>query len=110
MPVIFCSASYHEREVREMARSLGVRNTLLKPYDVAFGAPDRRRGAGLGTGEQSAEAWRPPRAVEGGAQERLSALVAFSRRLFGQTRSGHDRELHVPCRRATSCWRNVRNS
>src|SRR5512145_1707539 len=34
LKVIFCSASYHEREVREMARSLGVRNTLLKPYDV----------------------------------------------------------------------------
>src|SRR5688500_12480964 len=33
-PVIFCSASYHEREVREMARSLGVRSTLSKPYDL----------------------------------------------------------------------------
>src|SRR5262245_9755693 len=34
MPVIFCSASYHEREVREMARSLGVRSTLSKPFDL----------------------------------------------------------------------------
>ena len=34
LPVIFCSASYHEREVREMARSLGVANTLAKPYDM----------------------------------------------------------------------------
>ncbi|HMA16149.1 MAG TPA: response regulator, partial [Kiloniellaceae bacterium] len=33
-PVIFCSATYHEREVREMARSLGVRSTLSKPYDL----------------------------------------------------------------------------
>src|SRR6185295_17132699 len=31
--VIFCSASYHEREVREMARSLGVQSTLAKPFD-----------------------------------------------------------------------------
>ena len=33
-PVIFCSASYHEREVRAMARSLGVQSTLAKPYDL----------------------------------------------------------------------------
>ena len=32
--VIFCSASYHEREVREMARSLGVQSTLAKPFDL----------------------------------------------------------------------------
>ncbi|HEY0939366.1 MAG TPA: ATP-binding protein [Steroidobacter sp.] len=83
-PVIFCSASYHEREVREMARTLGVRNTLSKPYDleivretVSAALATKPSGAAQPTNETPA--------VLGAAQERLSALVTFSRRLFGQT-------------------------
>src|SRR5262245_57738696 len=80
MPVIFCSASYHEREVREMARSLGVRSTLSKPFDLEtviaiVAAALASRGAAPEPAEPT------PAAV---AEERLSALVAFSRRLFGQ--------------------------
>jgi signal transduction histidine kinase/CheY-like chemotaxis protein len=82
LPVIFCSASYHEREVREMARSLGVRDTLLKPYDVH--SVRQIVDAALGAPVEPAIDERPPRSVESGAQVRLSALVAFSRRLFGQ--------------------------
>src|SRR5688572_17772672 len=84
--VIFCSASYHEREVREMARSLGVQSTLAKPFDLkavrttvdaAFAARTSPPLPGLVA--------TPAVPVVGGAQERLSALVAFSRRLFGHT-------------------------
>ena len=82
-PVIFCSASYHEREVREMARSLGVRSTLSKPFDLK--TVRATVNAALAT-KPSAPTQAPPAAtVIGGAQERLSALVTFSRRLFGQT-------------------------
>ncbi len=86
--VIFCSASYHEREVREMARSLGVQSTLAKPFDLktvrttvdaAFAA---RNNTNTALPEPIAT---PAVQVMGGAQERLSALVAFSRRLFGHT-------------------------
>jgi K+-sensing histidine kinase KdpD len=84
--VIFCSASYHEREVREMARSLGVQSTLAKPFDhktvrttvdAAFAA---RASTSLADTIST-----PAVQVMGGAQERLSAMVAFSRRLFGHT-------------------------
>src|SRR5262245_2232974 len=84
--VIFCSASYHEREVREMARSLGVQSTLAKPFDfktvrtTVDAALAARSSAALPELEAT-----PATPVIGGAQERLSALVAFSRRLFGLT-------------------------
>lgn len=82
-PVIFCSASYHEREVREMARSLGVRSTLSKPYDLDI--VRETVNAALATKPATAAPPPPAISVNGGAQERLSALVTFSRRLFGQT-------------------------
>ena len=82
-PVIFCSASYHEREVREMARSLGVRCTLSKPYDLT--TVRSTVDAALATKPVAATQQAPAATVNGGAQERLSALVTFSRRLFGQT-------------------------
>jgi signal transduction histidine kinase/DNA-binding response OmpR family regulator len=82
--VIFCSASYHEREVREMARSLGVQSTLAKPFDH-----DTVRtivDATLSARSSLADTVSTPTVqVIGGAQERLSALVAFSRGLFGHT-------------------------
>ncbi|MBM0108373.1 response regulator [Steroidobacter sp. S1-65] len=81
-PVIFCSASYHEREVREMARSLGVRSTLSKPYDLEI--VRETVNAALAT-KPAGGAPPPPEPVQGPAQERLSALVTFSRRLFGLT-------------------------
>jgi signal transduction histidine kinase/DNA-binding NarL/FixJ family response regulator len=82
-PVIFCSASYHEREVREMARSLGVRSTLSKPFDLK--TVRATVNAALATKPPLPTQTPPAAAVNGGAQERLSALVTFSRRLFGQT-------------------------
>jgi signal transduction histidine kinase/FixJ family two-component response regulator len=82
-PVIFCSASYHEREVREMARSLGVRSTLSKPYDLQI--VRETVDAALATKPSGATQPTPDVPVPGAAQERLSALVTFSRRLFGQT-------------------------
>jgi signal transduction histidine kinase/CheY-like chemotaxis protein len=82
-PVIFCSASYHEREVREMARSLGVRSTLSKPYDLEI--VRETVNAALATKPPGGTQQPPALSVDGGAQERLSALVTFSRRVFGQT-------------------------
>ncbi len=82
-PVIFCSASYHEREVREMARSLGVRSTLSKPYDLEVVRETVT--AALATKLSGAAQPTQDAPVPGAAQERLSALVTFSRRLFGQT-------------------------
>lgn len=82
-PVIFCSASYHEREVREMARSLGVRSTLSKPFDLK--TVRATVNAALATKPTLPTQAAPATAVMGGSQERLSALVTFSRRLFGQT-------------------------
>jgi signal transduction histidine kinase/CheY-like chemotaxis protein len=82
--VIFCSASYHEREVREMARSLGVQSTLAKPFDheTVRTIVD----ATLAARSSLADTVSTPAVqVIGGAEERLSALVAFSRRLFGHT-------------------------
>lgn len=82
-PVIFCSASYHEREVREMARSLGVSSTLSKPYDLEI--VRETVNAALATKPSGVTPPSPDIPVLGAAQERLSALVTFSRRLFGQT-------------------------
>lgn len=82
-PVIFCSASYHEREVREMARSLGVRSTLSKPYDLEI--VRETVSAALATKPAGTAQPTHETPVPGAAQERLSALVTFSRRLFGQT-------------------------
>ncbi|WP_293865120.1 response regulator [Steroidobacter sp.] len=84
-PVIFCSASYHEREVREMARSLGVRSTLSKPYDLE--TVRETVNAALATKPASAPQASAETYFYGPAQERLSALITFSRRLFGQTDS-----------------------
>jgi signal transduction histidine kinase/CheY-like chemotaxis protein len=84
--VIFCSASYHEREVREMARSLGVQSTLAKPFDhkTVRATVDAAFAARASTSLADTIS-TPAVQVIGGAQERLSAMVAFSRRLFGHT-------------------------
>lgn len=85
-PVIFCSASYHEREVREMARSLGVQSTLAKPFDMKTVRMTVDAALAARTGSSFlTPAATPASPVLGGAQERLSGLVAFSRRLFGHT-------------------------
>jgi signal transduction histidine kinase/CheY-like chemotaxis protein len=79
LPVIFCSASYHEREVRSMARSLGVITTLAKPYDI---------GAVTATVARALESPQPessegdPAPLHQAAQDRLNAFVAFTRQLF----------------------------
>jgi signal transduction histidine kinase/DNA-binding NarL/FixJ family response regulator len=87
MPVIFCSASYHEREVREMARSLGVQSTLSKPFDIntVHTIVEAALASRTSTLQPSVSVAPEPLATGGSAQERLSSLVAFSRRLFGQT-------------------------
>lgn len=80
-PVIFCSASYHEREVRSMAQSLGVITTLPKPYDIHTVHH---------IVEQALQTSAVPMPLQANtevddlqaAQDRLNALVAFSRRLF----------------------------
>lgn len=82
-PVVFCSASYHERDVRAMARSLGVLQTLAKPYDVA--AVQSVIAQVLSKATQSPIALRVEEAAAfemHATQDRLSALVAFSRQLF----------------------------
>ena len=83
MPVIFCSASYHEREVREMAQSLGVQSTLAKPYEIATVHPVVR--AALSSTPHASMEQRgasTATAASTAAQERLKALVAFSRHVF----------------------------
>jgi signal transduction histidine kinase/CheY-like chemotaxis protein len=101
-PVIFCSASYHEREVRAMARSLGVLSTLAKPYDIAAVRSTVKKAlqsstptSMSGEAETSDLATHPP----GGSQvtqDRLNALVAFSRQLF--TTMDPDAIRSVACR------------
>jgi signal transduction histidine kinase/CheY-like chemotaxis protein len=79
LPVIFCSASYHEREVRAMAQALGVITTLPKPYDI------RTVHTVVERAMQASATPGPPIAAAHGlqaTQDRLNALVAFSRRLF----------------------------
>ena len=88
LPVILCSASYHERDVREMARSLGVVDTIAKPYDMDIVrntvqealASRRTVLPTVSRGQLSEDATRCMRE----AQERLNAMVAFSRRLFAE--------------------------
>ena len=88
LPVILCSASYHERDVREMARSLGVVDTIAKPYDmdvvrntVQEALASRRSVVPTASrSELSDDVTRCMRE----AQERLNAMVAFSRRLFAE--------------------------
>lgn len=88
LPVIFCSASYHEREVREMARSLGVLNTLAKPYDMEVVRDVVAAALASKVGslpERSSQTMSPDAmACVRGAQERLNAMVAFSRHLFAE--------------------------
>lgn len=88
LPVIFCSASYHEREVREMARSLGAVNTLAKPYDIEIVRDVVAAAIASKVGAlpaKSREAMSPDAvACVRGAQERLNAMVAFSRHLFSE--------------------------
>lgn len=88
LPVIFCSASYHEREVREMARSLGVVSTLAKPYDkdavrrIVHEAFASRRTIILPPAQHELSTQAVQCSHE--AQERLNAMVAFSRSLFSE--------------------------
>jgi signal transduction histidine kinase/DNA-binding response OmpR family regulator len=79
-PVIFCSASYHEREVRAMAQSLGVFTTLAKPYDIAAVKSSVSRAMQT----RSSDAWPEVDASDKleSTQDRLHALLAFSRQLF----------------------------
>jgi signal transduction histidine kinase/DNA-binding NarL/FixJ family response regulator len=81
LPVIFCSASYHGREIRDMARALDVSATLLKPYDVST-VPD------VVDHVLTAHKIDEPSDADtelSQAQERLTAIVQFSRGLFAQT-------------------------
>jgi signal transduction histidine kinase/DNA-binding NarL/FixJ family response regulator len=80
MPVILCSASYHGREIREMARTLDVSATLLKPYDVST-VPEivDHVLSSHQVEDSSAQALQLSQ-----AQERLNAIVQFSRALFAQ--------------------------
>jgi signal transduction histidine kinase len=92
LPVIFSSASYHEREVREMARALGVLSTLAKPYDMTA----VREVVTAAFSSKLAPILELPRDPVSpqilecvrGAQERLSAMVAFSRHVFAQNDAG----------------------
>ncbi len=89
-PVIFCSASYHERDVRAMANSLGVVETIAKPYEmstvqslIAQVMSGSERPATIPEaplGENHIDA-RHVHAM----QDRLTAMVAFSRHLFSHT-------------------------
>jgi CheY-like chemotaxis protein len=70
--VIFCSASYHEREVREMARSLGVQSTLAKPFDFRrFAARSMLRPPLAAVRRRLSFVATPAASVVGGAQERF---------------------------------------
>src|SRR5690606_20589722 len=75
-PVIFCSASYHEREVREMARALGVSSTLSKPYDLEIVRETVNAAlASKPPGTASpARPTTPDAPVPGAEKDRLSAL------------------------------------
>jgi signal transduction histidine kinase/DNA-binding NarL/FixJ family response regulator len=81
LPVIFCSASYHGREIREMARTLDVSATLLKPYDVST-VPEVVDHV-LSAHQIEDSAAQAQSLTQ--AQERLNAIVQFSRGLFAQT-------------------------
>jgi signal transduction histidine kinase/DNA-binding response OmpR family regulator len=89
MPVIFCSASYHQRDVRAMAHALGVIETIAKPYErsrvqsliaeVVSGA-ERTVASVMPTSRADLDA-RQAHVM----QDRLTAMVAFSRQLFSHT-------------------------
>jgi signal transduction histidine kinase/DNA-binding response OmpR family regulator len=87
-PVIFCSASYHEREVRAMAQSLGVFTTLAKPYEAeaVHSLVTEALKARVNVPVQRVASAEPADALADlrATQERLNALVAFSRELFTQ--------------------------
>lgn len=87
-PVIFCSASYHEREVRAMAQSLGVFTTLAKPYDIeaVHSLVKEALKTRANVPVQAVAAAEPTDALSDlrATQERLNALVTFSRELFAQ--------------------------
>jgi signal transduction histidine kinase/DNA-binding NarL/FixJ family response regulator len=88
MPVIFCSASYHERDVRAMASSLGVMQTLAKPFDITtVHAVVEQVLHASSVAETAAETEAAAARQLHAAQDRLNALVAFSRQLFGHTRA-----------------------
>src|SRR5262245_55106965 len=102
-PVIFCSASYHEREVRAMAQSLGV-FTLSKPFEVATvrtavtTALSARPLTGSGTpAALSLAALDEPESLAA-TRARLESLVAFSRRLLAQVDASQI--LEAACREA----------
>jgi len=89
-PVIFCSASYHERDVRAMASSLGVLETIAKPYDmstvqalIAQVMSGSERPAAATAASDSNENIVAQHAHE--MQDRLAAMVSFSRQLFSHT-------------------------
>jgi len=87
-PVIFCSASYHERDVRAMASSLGVMQTLAKPYDITtVHAVVEQVLHASSVAETAAEKAALASRQVHAAQDRLNALVAFSRQLFSHTRA-----------------------
>ena len=106
--VIFCSASYHEREVREMARSLGVQSTLAKPFDhqTVRTIVDAALAARLSLADTVST---PTVQVIGGAEERLSALWHSAGDCLATPRPKRSsRRRAMP--RATFCSRNVRSS
>lgn len=95
-PVIFCSASYHQHEVHEMARALGVSATIAKPYDratvrAAVARALQASEGGGGRAERSAARLQA-------AQHRLNALVAFTRQIF--TSADADEIPRSACRAA----------
>ncbi len=69
-----------------MARSLGVQSTLAKPFDFKTVRTTVDAALAARASATLADTISTPAVqVTGGAQERLSAMVAFSRRLFGHT-------------------------
>jgi signal transduction histidine kinase/CheY-like chemotaxis protein len=85
--VIFCSASYHERDVRAMASSLGVLETLAKPYDIStvHAVVEQVLNSAGATVSADMRAQVSDARQMHATQDRLNALVAFSRQLFSQT-------------------------
>lgn len=89
VPIIFCSACYHEREVREMGHTLGVGHTLGKPYDwdtvqkTVAEVLALRAAAIAAPGQRAVRRAQAERLLRE-AQERLNAMVAFSCKLFSQ--------------------------
>jgi signal transduction histidine kinase/CheY-like chemotaxis protein len=82
-PVIFCSASYHQREVRDMAEALGVSATIAKPYDRATVHSAVQHA--LQTSGTDGSCLEQGAARLQATQDRLNALVAFTRQIFTTT-------------------------